>query len=162
MNDVSMIFSPQLFTLAQAAAPPIAGPGGGATSTTTAAQGAPANNPAASPTGAQPVSPFGGTFIWLILAMFVFMIGSTMLSGRKEKKRRASMLSSIARHDRVQTVGGLIGTVSEVKDNEIIVKIDESTNTKIRVVRSAVQQVLKKAGESREASPAEPAATLTT
>ena len=53
----------------------------------------------------------------------------------------------------MQTVGGIIGTVAEVKGDEVVVKIDESTNTKIRVVRSAIQQVLKKSGEADSSEP---------
>jgi preprotein translocase subunit YajC len=43
----------------------------------------------------------------------------------------------------VQTIGGVIGTIVEVKDAEVVVKIDETTNTKIRFARSAIQQVLE-------------------
>lgn len=142
-------FASSTFTLGAAthAAPPIAGRSNGAP--VQAQEGQPLG---AQGQGAQP-SPLGGMgFLYLILLMFVFMIGMQIFAGRKEKRRRAELLSSLARHDRVQTIGGVIGTIAEVRDDEIVLKVDESTNTKIRVVRSAVQAVLKKSGSSSSAS----------
>lgn len=146
MNTFPMILSSHFpLILAQEAAPPLAGPGG--EFTTTPAQGA----PGAGATGAaRPSSPFGGGFMMLMLVLVAVMILPQIFAGRKEKKRKAAMLRSMSRHDRVQTIGGLIGTISEIKENEIVIKIDESNNTKIHVVRSSVQMVLKKAGQTVE------------
>jgi len=127
-----------------ATAPPIGGApnGGGQT------QGEPGAGPGgAQPGGGQPPSPFGGGgFLLFIFLLFIFLIVMQALSGRKQKKQRNEMLSSLDRHDRVQTVGGVIGTITDVRGDEITLKVDESTNTKIRFARSAVQTVLKKAG----------------
>lgn len=92
-----------------------------------------------------------------MVGLMVFMFVMTAMSGRKEKRRRAELLASIQRHDRVQTVGGVIGIVVDVQDDEIVLKVDESTNTRIRFARSSVQQVLKKSSDSRSES-AEPVA----
>lgn len=142
--------------LAQEAAPPIAGPGG-QPATTTTTPGAPGLGPQGQGAGqGKAAPPAGFPFMWFLLVMFLFLIGMQVFSGRKEKKKRAAMLAGVGRHDRVQTVGGLIATVSEVREHEIILKVDESTNTKIHVSRSAVQQVLKKAGESGPAAASVP------
>jgi preprotein translocase subunit YajC len=105
----------------------------------------------------RPPSAFGPEMLFLMLGLMVFMFVMTALSGRKEKRRRAELLSSIQRHDRVQTAGGVIGTVVEVHDDEIVLKVDEATNTRIRFARSSVQTVLKKASDSRSETP-QPAA----
>ena len=52
------------------------------------------------------------------------------------------MFNSMSRNDRVQTVGGVIGTILQVKDNEVVLKVDESTNTKMTFVKTAVQKIL--------------------
>lgn len=127
-----------------AAAPPVAG-----RNNANGAGAIPIQGDNGAPAGAQ--APSGGgfePFFVILMGMLVVMIMFSVLGGRKEKKRRAEMLSSVKRHDRVQTVGGVIGTVSEVRDDEIVVKVDESTNTKIRFARSAVQQILKSSNSS--------------
>ncbi|MEM1185170.1 MAG: preprotein translocase subunit YajC [Planctomycetota bacterium] len=78
----------------------------------------------------------------LLIGMMLIMIISTMMSGRKEKKRRAEMLSSVQRQAKVQTIGGVIGTVAEVRDTEIVVIVDRATNTRLTFAKTAIQQVL--------------------
>jgi len=57
------------------------------------------------------------------------------------------MISAIKKHDRVQTIGGVIGSVVEVKPDYIVLKVDESSNTRITFSRSAIAQVLTAAPE---------------
>jgi preprotein translocase subunit YajC len=92
------------------------------------------------PDGAQPVSPFGGMFLPLILMGLVFYF-LLIRPQSKEKKHRAAMLSALRKNDRVVTVGGIVGTVLQVKDDEVTLKVDESSNTKITFLRSAIQSV---------------------
>ncbi len=136
MND-SHFAQIQLF-LAQdggAVAPPPIGE-------TTAVEGAP-GTPAAPGGGGQPTSNgFPTWFLVLPILLLVFMMVFSGGAQKKEKRRRTSMLSALAKHDKVQTVGGVIGTVLEVKDGEVILKVDETTNTKMRFAKSAVQRVL--------------------
>jgi preprotein translocase subunit YajC len=40
-------------------------------------------------------------------------------------------------------VGGIIGTVVDLTSTEMVLRVDESSNTRIRFARSAVQQVLR-------------------
>ena len=83
----------------------------------------------------------GPLWIGLILMLVVFY--AVMLSGnRREKKKRQDMLAAIKRNDRVMTIGGIIGSVVSVGDNEIVLKIDESANVKVTLSRGAIQRVL--------------------
>lgn len=109
----------------------------------------------AQPNGAQPVGPnntgapppAGNPLIIFapLLLLFVIMIVMSSRAQKKQKRQHEEMLASIGRHDRVETIGGLIGTVAELRDTEIVIKVDESTNTKIHVSRSAIKSVLKSA-----------------
>lgn len=63
----------------------------------------------------------------------------------KERKKREMMLSAVKKNDRVVTIGGIMGTVLSIKDDEITLKVDESSNTKITFQRSAVQRVVSAA-----------------
>ena len=51
------------------------------------------------------------------------------------------MLRSIQRGDRVLTRGGIYGTVADIKEEILILKINE--NNKVEVDRSFVETVLK-------------------
>jgi len=87
-----------------------------------------------------------------MLALFL----PTIFAGRKQKKQRAQMLASLGKHDRVQTVGGIIGDIVEVRETEIVLRVDDAT--RIRFAKTAVQTVLRKAGGGGgAAAPAEPA-----
>jgi preprotein translocase subunit YajC len=45
----------------------------------------------------------------------------------------------------------VLGTVVDVRDNEVVVKVDESSNTKMTFIRSAIHRVIseKKAAEAK-------------
>jgi len=77
-----------------------------------------------------------------LVGVFIFMMWSSSSSQKKERKKRAEMLESISKHSKVQTAGGVIGTVVEVKETEVVLKVDEANNVKMRFAKSAVQEVL--------------------
>ena len=82
----------------------------------------------------------------LILYLFVFR------SKRQTDKKRADLLSGLKRGDRVQTIGGILGTVVEARDTDVLLKVDESSNTKIRFSRSAIHRVVEEE-KTAEAKP---------
>ena len=103
-----------------------------------------AGSPAGPAGPAKPTSsPLGGGFIIaLMLAMVVFMIMSSRSQKKREQRKREEMYARMAKNDRVLTIGGVLGTVISVKDNEVVVKVDESTNTKMTFLKSAIQRVV--------------------
>ncbi|MFQ5807272.1 MAG: preprotein translocase subunit YajC [Phycisphaerae bacterium] len=86
----------------------------------------------------------------LLLAMGVFYI--LMFRGqRKDRQKHADMLKNLKRNDRVQTVGGVLGTVVDVRENEneVVLKVDETNNVKMRFNRTAIKEVLSGAAEGK-------------
>ncbi|MCA9285691.1 MAG: preprotein translocase subunit YajC [Phycisphaerales bacterium] len=126
--------------LAQDGAPPLTG------TPTTTAPGTPAS-PTAKPA---PGGFADNSFMFVLLAMLVGFVLLSMMGQRKEKKKRESMLNSVRKHDRVQTIGGVIGSVVEVKPDIIVLKVDEMSNTRMTFARSSIQQVLKEAPETAD------------
>ena len=102
--------------------------------------------PSGAPGGTQqPQQQPGGSMmpmVWMIglVAMFWLII---MGPQRKEKKRRAAMLSALGKGDKIQTVGGILGTVIEVREADVVVKVDENANTRLRIARSAIQSIVQ-------------------
>ena len=97
------------------------------------------------PTGGGSI--FQNPLIPLVLMIGVFWFIMSRSRG-KERKKFEDMLSSMERNDRIQTIGGIIGTVVEVRENEVVVKVDENSNTKMRFNRGAIKEVIKSGGSS--------------
>ncbi len=70
--------------------------------------------------------------------IFVIMYFILFREPRKRQRQQQQMIQSIKKNDKVRTVGGIIGIVVDVKDDEIVLKVDESNNTKIRIMASAI------------------------
>ena len=77
----------------------------------------------------------------LILAIVLFYI-LMIRSKRNQDRQRQDMLGQLKRGDRIQTIGGILGTVLEAREDEVLVKVDETSNAKIRFARSAIHRVL--------------------
>jgi len=73
--------------------------------------------------------------VLLIIWLFIFRPKG------KQEKQRVQMLNSLKKGDRIQTIGGILGTVLDVREDEVIVKVDESSNTKITFSRNAIHRV---------------------
>ncbi len=85
--------------------------------------------------------------------MILFMVGGVVLlfvfmgrGGRKKEAARKQMLGELKKGDKVTTIGGIIGNVVEVREDEITVKVDESTRMKFS--RRAISHVND--GEKRD------------
>lgn len=94
--------------------------------------------------------PLFDLFIPLILVMGLYFF-IVMRGSRRDQRKRDELLKNVKRNDRVQTIGGVRGTVVEVRDDEILVKVDEANNIKIRFARSAIAHVQSDAPGSADA-----------
>lgn len=81
-------------------------------------------------------------FLPLIVVMLVFFVWSSSKTKKQEQKKRDDMLANMKRGDRVMTAGGILGSVVEVRDSEVVLKVDESSNTKIKFTRDAIKRVM--------------------
>jgi preprotein translocase subunit YajC len=68
---------------------------------------------------------------------------------RKEQKRREQMMHNLKKGDLILTSGGIVGKVVKFKEDRVEVKVDESHDTKVTFLRSAIVSVLTK--EEKEA-----------
>jgi preprotein translocase subunit YajC len=74
-----------------------------------------------------------------IMLIFYFMIYRPQ---QKKQKEAEAMISSISKGDKVITIGGIHGTIVEVKNNIAVVKIAE--NVKIEINKSAIATAEKR------------------
>lgn len=88
--------------------------------------------------------PFADPLMLVALAVLAFMFFFTIKSSRKEKKKRAALASSLKKGSKVRTIGGIVGTVAELRDdNTVVVKVDENSNTRIKFDRTAIAAVIE-------------------
>ena len=97
----------------------------------TAAQAAPATAGGA----------FMSLFVTTILPIMVLYYFFFIYPQGKEKKKRDAMLSGVQRGDRVLTRGGIYGTVADIKDNILVLKISE--NAKVEFHKDFIETVEK-------------------
>lgn len=92
------------------------------------------------PAGGQSGNPLGMLMpMVIIFGIFYFMM--IRPQQRKDKERR-KMIDELKSGDRILFSGGIIGTVTNVKDQILAVKIAE--NVKVEIARGAVNRVLAK------------------
>lgn len=93
---------------------------------------------------AQTASPFMNLFpLILIFVIFYFLL----IRPQKEKeKQHQKMLSNLSKNDDVVTTGGIHGTIVNVKDKSVVLRVDE--NVKIEVEKNCVAYVVK--GQTKE------------
>jgi preprotein translocase subunit YajC len=83
----------------------------------------------------------------MMLLPIIFLVFYLLLIRPQQKRAKEAqkMLSELKKGDEVVTSSGIIGRISGVKDNEIILQIQEGV--RIRMQKSAVTGRLKGSGE---------------
>lgn len=80
----------------------------------------------------------------LVIAIFYFLI---IRPQNKKQKDAKKMVEALKKGDKVATIGGVRGVVHSVKDDTVIVKVDD--NTKMEFTKSAVATVLEQSAEEK-------------
>ena len=98
--------------------------------------------------------PGGQSNIWDILTPFIIVFFIMWLlvirPQRKEQKKREEMLLTLKKGDRVITNAGIIGKVVKIKEEKVEIKVDESNDTKITFLRSAILNVMEEKEKEEE------------
>jgi preprotein translocase subunit YajC len=87
----------------------------------------------AQPNGANP-NPMM-TFLPLLVIMLIFYFFMIRPQVKRQKELR-TFRESLAKGDKVVTTGGIYGKIVEIKDNTVIMQIDDNVN--IRVDKAAI------------------------
>jgi preprotein translocase subunit YajC len=104
--------------------------------------------PNTSHTGATGSSPSFSIMQFVFIAgIIVIMYFIMFREPKKRQRQQQQMIQSLKKNDKVRTIGGIIGIVVDVKGDEVTLKIDESNNTKIKVVASAIGKNISNEGQ---------------
>jgi preprotein translocase subunit YajC len=88
---------------------------------------------------ATPGGPLGGSSLLALapyVLMFVIFYFVLIAPMRKQQKKTKEMLSGLKKGDRVVTTGGIFGTVAQIEDQIVWVKIADTV--KVKMNRSAI------------------------
>ena len=86
---------------------------------------------------AAPAAQGSSMSMWIMLLLvFVVMWFFMIRPQRKQQKELQAFRDGLKKGDKVVTVGGIYGTVVEVKDNSLLLEVDR--DVRIRVAKSSV------------------------
>ena len=77
----------------------------------------------------------GGIWIMIIL-MFLVMWLFMIRPQRKQQKELETFRAGLQKGDKIVTAGGIYGTIDEVRDRYVVVKVDDQT--KLRIDKSSI------------------------
>ena len=70
--------------------------------------------------------------MWVMLILiFVVMWFFMIRPQRKQQKELEKFRNSLKRGDKVVTIGGIYGVVDEIKERQVIIKVDSDTKLKV-------------------------------
>ena len=90
----------------------------------------------------------------LIFAVFYFLL---IRPQQKKMKEHRAMLQALKRNDRIVTAGGILGTITRVRDDSDEIEVEIAPNTRVTVVRGTISSVVKPPEAANDAKPADAA-----
>ncbi|WP_028561832.1 preprotein translocase subunit YajC [Paenibacillus pinihumi] len=92
----------------------------------------------------------GGGSIWGMLLPFVLMFAVfyflLIRPQQKKQKTRNFMLNQLKKGDKVVTIGGLHGTIQEITDDVVVLRVNDAT--KLTFDRSSINNVSQSSAAS--------------
>ncbi len=80
-------------------------------------------------------------FLPLLIIMFAIMYFLIIRPQKQKEKKRLAMISNVRKQDKIVTTGGMHGVVTSVKENEVIVRVDDAKDVKLRIDKSAITSI---------------------
>jgi len=86
-----------------------------------------------------------------LILMFVVFYFLLIRPQQKKMKEHREMLGQLKRGDRVVTAGGIVATITKVKDGSDEIEAEIAPNVKVMVVRGTIGSVLRPEAANDEA-----------
>jgi preprotein translocase subunit YajC len=83
------------------------------------------------------------SMIWPFVLMFAVFYFLLIRPQQKKQKQRTSMLNQLKKGDKISTIGGLHGTVVELTDDTVVLRVNDTT--KMTFERSAINTIINSA-----------------
>lgn len=92
-----------------------------------------------------PSSQGGGSLVGMLpffVLIGVFMWLAVIKPQKQKENEEKQLLEKLKKNDHVVTKSGMHGVVMNVKDDEVVLRIDEQQNVKVRFQKSAIAAIL--------------------
>ncbi|MGR3302039.1 MAG: preprotein translocase subunit YajC [Candidatus Scalindua sp.] len=89
-------------------------------------------------------------FLPLLIIMFAIMYFLIIRPQKQKEKKRLAMISNVRKQDKIVTSGGVHGVVVTVKENEVVIRVDDAKDVKLRIDKSAITSVSVPKGEQED------------
>lgn len=90
------------------------------------------------------------SFVFLMVPIFLLMYLLIIRPQKKQEQKRREMIAAVKKNDRIMTNGGLLGVVTNVKDDEVTLRIDDSRDVKVRVSKNFIASVVNRKEDGEE------------
>lgn len=84
----------------------------------------------------------GGSFLFLMIFFVVIFYFFLIRPQMKQAKEHKQLVSNLAKGDEIVTNGGMLGKITQVGDNFIVLEV--ARDTEVKVQKNAVSAVLPK------------------
>ncbi len=91
--------------------------------------------PAAAAAGEQPNPLLSFAPLILVFGVFYFLIIRPQQTRQKELQKQ---IDNLKKGDKIVTAGGVIGTVTSIQNDYVVIKVGDNENTKMEILKSAV------------------------
>ena len=89
-------------------------------------------------------------FLQLLIIMFAIMYFLIIRPKKQKEKKRLAMISNVRKQDKIVTSGGVHGVIVTVKENEVVIRVDDAKDVKLRIDKSAITSVTVPKGEQED------------
>ncbi len=80
-------------------------------------------------------------FLPLLIIMFAIMYFLIIRPQKTKEKKRLAMISNVRKQDKIVTTGGVHGVVTSVKESEVVVRVDDAKDVKLKIDKSAITSI---------------------
>lgn len=84
----------------------------------------------------------GWTSMLMIMGIMFLMLWFVMIRPqRKRDQQRREMLGALNKNDKVLTSGGMYGTITSIKEDRIVLRVDDANNVRVTVHKGAIMGI---------------------
>ncbi len=86
----------------------------------------------------------------LVIAVLFYLL--FIVPQRRERRQREDLFGKLKKSDRVITNAGIFGVVTNIKDEEVTLRIDDTSNARLTVLKSSIARIMTAEDQAKEAA----------